>query len=189
MDIQNRRCVYCGNVYDYHSSGGYYVFSPLNNDRYCPSCMKIINSALNEKAPRDRMISHKPFKCEKFDNKLLHKMMEIKDEVSKRPKTLGEILVGVDNSLRYDSIEKYCIDWRIYYICYNVSVSTDDGSVSFGEPDYYIEREYCPYNGKVGDAYVDYDRNTHERYSLTYGCDISYQMCKLLEARKGQNKN
>ena len=81
MDIQIRRCLYCGKEYQYLVSGGYYCFNHLNDYRYCPRCKEIIDKALETNVPKNDMISHKPFPCDKFDDNLLSVMSSIRDNV------------------------------------------------------------------------------------------------------------
>lgn len=47
MTHRRKRCEHCKTQYSYQASGEG-CFHPLNNDRYCPDCMAIINEALKD---------------------------------------------------------------------------------------------------------------------------------------------
>lgn len=179
MDIQIRRCLYCGIEYQYLAGGSYYCFNHLNDDRYCPRCKEIIDKALETNVPKNDTISHRPFPCDKFDDKLLSVMSSIRDNVrndntSKNYK-LSEHLVAVHPSLDFDIVEKFCIERKIYYICYD-----GERDNPYGERYYFIEREYCPSLGEVKGEYIDYDASQLKN-SLTYGCNLNRVWSKICE--------
>ena len=182
MDIQIRRCLYCGKKYQYLASGGYYCFNHLNDSRYCPRCKEIIDKALETNVPKNDMISHKPFPCDKFDDKLLSVMSSIRDNVRNdntgKNHLLSKPLVDVDPSLDFDIVEKYRIERKIYYICYNGDRDNPDS-----ERYYFIEREYCPSLGEVKGDYIDYDAS-QQKNSLTYGCNLHRAWMKMCEEHK-----
>ena len=179
MDIQIRRCLYCGKEYQYLASGGYYCFNHLNDYRYCPRCKEIIDKALETNVPKNDMISHKPFPCDKFDDKLLSLMSSIRDSArNDKNHRLFETLVVVDPSLDFDIVEKFSIGRKIYYICYNGDRDNPDG-----ERYYFIEREYCPSLGEAKGEYIDYNAS-QQKNSLTYGCNLERVWSKMCEEHK-----
>lgn len=172
MDIQKRRCVYCGNTYDYIARGGYRRFS-IHDDRFCPTCMGIIETALHERYPKDMMLSHKPFPIDGLDDTLIAKMKQIKErernkwedrkKESNDEVPLGMPFVGVYIQSGFDTNEVYCINHRIYYVCYNRGDEDDKR--------YFIELEYCPSTNEIGHVYVDYD-NCYKDNSMMCGINL-----------------
>ena len=86
--------------------------------------------------------------------------------------------MDVDPSLDFDIVEKYRIERKIYYICYNGDRDNPDS-----ERYYFIEREYCPSLGEVKGDYIDYDAS-QQKNSLTYGSNLHRAWMKICEEHK-----
>ena len=80
-------------------------------------------------------------------------------------------------------MEKYRIERKIYYICYNGDRDNPDS-----ERYYFIEREYCPSLGEVKGDYIDYDAS-QQKNSLTYGCNLHRALMKICEEHKESIKD
>lgn len=168
MDIHLKRCKYCDKVYHYQASGNG-CFRETNDENYCPRCKEIINEALLNKVPKNDILIHIPIKCDKFTDDLLQKMDKIKKEYEEDKRKYFSSAIALGSELDYDNIEKYYIDSKIYYICYN-----DDNKEN---KDYFIEKEFCKYDKTVKDIYYDYNRYS-KKDSLIYCCNICRRMKK-----------
>ena len=141
------RCKHCGKEYSYQASGEG-CNNKLNNEEYCPECMKAILNAL-EKIPV--RFEHRWHECERPDDKIIERLKELKKEDDEKiakeneefrqeqlnnPHSLfNHNFDGLDEPLTLPRFQKFeyfpddiktaaefCYDW----VRYSVSSPTDD---------------------------------------------------------------
>lgn len=141
------RCKHCGKEYSYQASGEG-CHSKLNNEDYCPECMKAILDALDKIPVR---FEHRWHKCDRPDDKIIERLKELKKEDDekiakaneefrqeqlKNPYSLfNQNFAGLDEPLTLPRFQKFeyfpddiktaaefCYDW----VRYSVSSPTDD---------------------------------------------------------------
>lgn len=177
MTHEKKRCNYCGHTYYYQGSGEG-CLDKINNDRYCPKCMKIIIDSLDKLVPREDIIikSEKEIDKETLSDDILSKMKDLKTKYLERTKNLSlSTSLGVGSNLDFDKIEIYHINGYKYYICWN-----DDNEE---DKHYFQDYEYNPTKKEYIIPYENVSYFVSDSFSK--GCNMLHELrnmtCRNIE--------